>query len=152
MKPFRFPLQAVKTVRVNHERKALEAFALAQAEYEKHAALRRAIEKEIDTVLTCRREMLAKTTSSEAIHVMQQGLRALHEALQRCQLELQKAQVVLEAKSKALLEARQKREVIDKLHDKQLAQHDAQVARDEQKTSDEFATLKSMGNLALKWR
>ncbi|MBM3832094.1 MAG: flagellar export protein FliJ [Verrucomicrobia bacterium] len=152
MKPFRFPLQAVRTVRVSQEQKALEAFSRAQAQVEQIATRKRGILSEIEGVYNQRRERLSRVASSEEIQVMQQGLRALHEALRRCQVELQAAEAILADKSKALLEARQKREVIEKLHDKQRASHLAEASKAEQRTSDEFATLKSIGNLAMRWR
>ena len=152
MRPFRFSLQAVLTVRLNRESKALEAFAKAQAAFEAIAANFRLIQKEIDETLGQRRDALKTAASSEAVQQMQQGLRALKEAAQRCQAELQKAQAILDEKSSVLLEARRDREVVDKVRQKQLARHQLKAARDEQKAHDELATLKSMGNLALKWR
>lgn len=152
MKPFQFSLQAVMTVRASEERKALEAFSLAQAQFEKIAAWHREIQKQIEDVFDSRREILRKAVSSQEVQIMQQGLRALQETLQRCRLEMQKAQVILTEKSRVLLEARQKREVIEKLREKQLASYLDRVAKAEQKTADDFATLKSIGNLALKWR
>ena len=48
MKPFRFSLQAVLTIRQNQERKALEAFALAQRAFAEAEARLQAIRNEID--------------------------------------------------------------------------------------------------------
>ena len=152
MRPFRFSLQAVLTVRMNRESKALEAFAKAQAEFEAIAANFRLIQKEIDDSLGQRRDALKSSTSSEAVQQMQHGLRALKEAARRCQAELERTQAILDEKSRVLLEARREREVVDKVRQKQLARHQLQAGREEQKAHDELATLKSMGNLALKWR
>jgi flagellar export protein FliJ len=152
MKRFRFPLQAVMTIRVNAEAKALEAFAQAQTEVQKIQLRQQAIQREIAGGFGTRTEWLHKSVSSEEIQKLQQGIRMLQEAMRRCQAELQKAQAVLEAKKKILLETRQQREIIDKLYDKQLANHNAQIAQTEQRLLDDFATMRSMGNVALKWK
>ncbi len=152
MKSFRFPLQAVLTVRLNQERKALEAFAWAQTEFEKVAARHRRIQSEIEEVFGVLRNVFQRAATSQELQQMQHGLRALQETERRCRVEVQKAQAALDVKSRALLEARQKREVLDKIHGKQLTGYRVHVARAEQKVADEFAILKSVGNMALKWR
>ncbi|MBI4659592.1 MAG: flagellar export protein FliJ [Verrucomicrobia bacterium] len=152
MKPFRFPLQAVLTLRLNQENKALEAFALAQAEVERNASQVRQLRQEIDETLACRRDVLKSAASSEDLQQIQHGLRTLQDALRRWQADLQKAQAVLDEKSQIMLKARQEREIVEKVYHRQLARHKVQAARLEQKALDEIATLKSIGNFALKWR
>jgi len=140
------------TVRMNAESKALEAFAQAQSEVQKILARQRAIQQEIDGGFHSRSDLLRKSVNSDEIQQLQHGIRVLQEAMRRCQVELQKAEAILQEKKRALLEARQKREIIDKLYEKQLANHNAQVAQAEQKDLDDFATMRSIGNLALKWK
>ena len=152
MKTFRFPLQAVLTVRQNQENKALEAYAFAQAGFEKIAARFRRIHQEIEDLFDSRRAALKAIASSEDMQHMQQGMRALQETARLCQTELDKAQAMLEEKSRELLRARQGREVVEKVHQRQFARHQLQVARQEQRTVDDLATLKSIGEFALKWR
>ena len=152
MKPFRFTLQAVLTVRLHRETKALEAFAFAQAQLERIAARFQQIQKEIDDAFECRRDALKSAASSEDLQQMQQGIRALQENSRRCRAELEKAQVIVEEKSRILLQARQEREVVEKVHQRQLTRHRLQATRMEQKGLDDLAALKSMNNLALKWR
>lgn len=152
MKHFRFSLQAVLTVRLNQESKALEAFASAQTECQRIGARYQRIQDEIEQVFGLRRTVFRKAASSENLQQMQQGLRALQETERRCLAELQEAQANRDEKSKVLLEARQKREVVEKIQQKQRASFDVQMVRAEQKAADEFATLKSIGSLASKWR
>jgi flagellar export protein FliJ len=152
MKPFRFTLKAVQTVRANTERKALEAFALAQAEVERIAARKRTIDGEIDVLLAARVDVLKRPASADDIQRMQQGVRALRFQQQQCAAEMQNAKTIVDLKSRALLDARQKREVVDKIHDKQRAKHHAHMAQIEQKTLDDFAVMQAAGRAALKWR
>lgn len=152
MRRFRFPLQAVLTIRENEEKKALEAFASAQSEVEKIAVRQRALRTAIDELFGCRREAFERTTSSEELQQMQNGLRSLQQNLQQCELELQKAQRVLAEKTRLLLEARQKREVVEKVYDKQLASYKLHAARAEQKVLDDLATMKPAGAIGLRWK
>jgi flagellar protein FliJ len=152
MKRFRFPLQAVMTVRAHAENKALEAFAQAQAEVQRILARQQAIQHEIDRNFGARTDLLTKSVPSGEIQRLQQGIRVLQDALRRCLAELQKAEAVQDEKKTVLLDARQKRQVIDKLYEKQLASHNAQALQAEQRALDDFATMRSDGNLALRWK
>ena len=152
MKPFRFPLQAVLTLRMNQENKALETFARALAVFERLAAQVRTLQGEIDGVLGQRRDLLRHAAPARDVQQLQQALRGLQQNLRGYQAEMEKAKAVMDEKAQALAEARQKREVVEKLEEKQMASYEARFARAEQKSLDEFATLKTVGNLALKWK
>lgn len=152
MKRFRFPLQAVLTIRENEEKKALEVFATAQAEVEKIAVRQRALRRAIDELFGCRREAFGRTTSSEEFQQMQNGLRSLQQNLKQCELDMYRAQAVLTEKTRLLLEARQKREVVEKVYDKQLAAYKLHAARTEQKVIDDLATMRPAGAIGLKWK
>ena len=152
MKAFRFPLQAVLTIRLNQESKAQEAFVRAQTELQQLTARQREIRQAIEEAQGLRRDILKKSANCGNIQRLQQGLTALHGRMRQCEAELQKAQAVLDAKSRDLLEARQKREIVEKLYEKQFAQYQAAATRAEQKVLDDLATLKSIGSFALKWK
>ena len=130
----------------------MEAFARAQIEHERNLTKQREIQGELEELFERRRDSLRKAVPSEEMHAMQLGHRALEEAMRLCRLELQKTQATLDEKSKALFQARQKREAIEKINEKQLAGYRAHVSRQEQKLADDLATMKSLGALALKWR
>lgn len=152
MKPFRFTLQAVHTVRANEEKKALEAFAHAQADVQKLLGIQQRLQTEIESLLADRSETLKRPASADAIQRMQIGVKALNFQLHQCNADLQKAVAISEEKSRLLLAARQKREVVDKLHNKQLARHTAHEAKIEQKTIDDFSAMKASGRASVKWR
>ena len=140
------------TIRVNQERNALEAFAEAQRALETAEARLRSIRNEIDELHGTRRDALRKRATSESLHQMQHGLRALQEQIVQAQANVEKEQVVVNERSQALLGARKKREVVEKLYHKRHASHSAQVARAEQRALDDFATLQSVGGFAMKWQ
>jgi flagellar export protein FliJ len=152
LKPFRFSLQAVMTIRVNQEAKALEAFARAQAELELVLARRLRLHAELESGFAQQRKMFEGAVSAEELQRLQKGLRVLHESIARCETEVRKAQAVVEERTRALLEARQKREVMEKLYEKQLANHQAEVARLEQRMADEFAAMRPAADSVLKWK
>ena len=140
------------TIRVNQEKKALEALAEAQRALETAEARLRAVRHEIDELHGARRDALKNRATSESLHQMQHGLRALKEQIVQAQADVEKEQGVVNERSQALLDARKKREIVEKLYDKKHASHSAGVARAEQRVLDDFATLKSVGGLALKWQ
>ncbi len=140
------------TIRLNQEKKALEAFAEAQRALETAEARLRAVRHEIDELHGSRRDALRIRVTSENLHQMQHGLRALKEQLVQAQGNVQKEQGVVNERSQVLLDARKKREVVEKLYDKKRASHSAEVARAEQRILDDFATLKSVGGFAMKWQ
>lgn len=152
MKPFRFSLQAVLTIRVNQERKALESFAQAQRALEAAETRFRAIRNDIDELHGARRDVLRKMAVSESLQQMQHGLRALQERIIGAQADVQKERAVVADRSRTLLEARKRREVVEKLYHKRRATHAIQAVRAEQRVLDDFATLKGVGGLAMKWR
>ncbi|MCF7762461.1 MAG: flagellar export protein FliJ [Verrucomicrobia bacterium] len=152
MKPFRFSLQAVLTIRQNQERKALEAFALAQRAFAEAEARLQAIRSEIDELHGARRDVFVRSVSSESLQVMQHGLRALQNRIPAAQEQVEKARGVAVRRSAELLEARKQREVVEKLYDKRRAAHAVDAGRAEQKALDEFASYKSAGGLAMKWQ
>jgi flagellar export protein FliJ len=152
MKRFKFPLQAVLTVRSNEERKALEAFSKAQAEVERIVSRKDAAQRQIDELFAKRQEVLTRPATAQDIHRMQNSVKALQLQLQQCNIELEKARIVLAQTSRALLDARQKREVVDKVFEKQLANYKTHAAQLEQKLIDDIATMKGFGGAGLRWR
>jgi flagellar protein FliJ len=152
MKPFRFPLQAVLTVRANQEARAKEAYVRARADVETATLVCRALDEEIQTVGAGRLSPLNAPIRSEQIQQTQTGLRLLHEKLRARQAELQKLQSLLDEKWKLYLEARIKKEAVEKIRERQWAGHKIDLSREEQKNLDEIALLNTAGSLAFKWK
>ena len=59
-------------------------------------------------------------------------------------------QRAVDEKWRQLVLARQRREVVGKVHDRQLAAHEAEAVRSDQLSMDEMAALRGAGALAYK--
>ena len=152
MKAFHFPLQAVLTVRENQENKALEAFGHAQANFHRVLLRHNSTRQALDEALEQRRQTQTRAASSQELQQLLQGLRAIQRRLRDCEAELEKAKTVVAARSRDLIEARKHREVIERVFEKQHTRHRIEAGRAEQKALDDLAALKSVGNLAFRWK
>ena len=152
MRAFHFPLQAVLTVRENQEHKALEALGHAQAQLHRLLLQQTAARKAIEDAFDQHRQAQGRHANSEDFQHLQQGLRVLQRRLRDCDAEVEKSRKEVAARSRHLMEARQHREVIERVFEKQLARHHLETSRAEQKALDELSALKSVGNLAFRWK
>ena len=152
MKAFQFPLQAVLTVRENQENKALERFGQAQAQLHRVLLQQTATRKALDHTFDQRRQTQGRSANSEEFHQLQQGAKALQRRLRDCETEAEKAKSEVAARSRDLVEARKQREIIERVFEKQLARHQLEAGRAEQKALDDLVALKSFGTLAFRWK
>ena len=152
MRAFHFPLQAVLTVRENQEHKALEAFGHAQAALHRLLRHQAEVRQTIEEAFDQRRSAHGRSTNSEEFQHLQQGVRALQRRQRECELEVEKSKKEVAARSRDVMEARKQREVIERVFEKQLARHRLETSRAEQKALDEVSALKSVGNLAFRWK
>lgn len=143
MKRFHFTLQAVLTVRERQEQVAGERYA--QALCARVAARERltVAERECAAAADRQREQAqAGATAGELFRAVAYA-RAADELRQRRAGELAAAERVTTQRLEEWLAARQKREAVERLRGRQLAQHARAVAASEQKMLDELATQRS---------
>lgn len=150
MKPFEFSLQALATVRGNEETRAREAYAHAVRLHRQIAAKQQEIESGIHENLVECGQAFGQGVHAEKVAQIQATLRVLRARLKEFSAEAAQLQAAVDEKWRQLVLARQRREVVGKLHDRQLAAHQAEEARAEQTGLDEMATLRGAGALAYK--
>ena len=143
MKPFQFSLNTVLDVRSNEERIASEAHAVAQEALEAILMQRRLVEQAIESNLSACRQAFDGQVKSGTIAQLQSALRELRAQLEMLEPEVQRLQEEADAKWQVLLQARQRREALDKLKEKQHAAHLKEGARTEQKAMDEMMVLRA---------
>lgn len=148
MKPFKFTLQSVRTVRQRHEQEAMEAYARALLERMRALAQLEDAERELSA------------GQAEWQRTAQQGCRAAEMArhAEHCQaLSRQRdgrAALLSEAERRAnaalkqMLLARQQREAVDTFLSKQQLAYDRALTREEQKFLDELAQRRPDNSLA----
>lgn len=138
MKPFRFTLEAVRTLRKRQEQEAMEAYAAAVATRQKALEGLREAERECEAAWAMSRER--KAGGAPAAHLSQvEDYCRLAEEFKKCCAEM-----VVEAQRKTdlalekLLAARQAREAVDKFRQRQRDRYKRELAREEQKVLDEI--------------
>ncbi|MBL67959.1 MAG: hypothetical protein CMO74_05835 [Verrucomicrobiales bacterium] len=142
MKPFEFNLQSVRDLREGEESRARERYARAMQEMKAFNLRRRKVEQEIEDNLQATRKESAGRMESGRMATLRAMHKALKEQLVALEPEEQRLRRSLDEKSKQLLAARQKREALDKLHDKQKDAHDRESARLDQLALDEMVTMR----------
>ena len=142
MKPFQFSLNTVLDVRSNEEQIARAAQAVAQEALEAILMQRRSVEEAIESNLSACRQAFDGQVKSGTIAQLQSALRELRVQLETLEPEVQRLQEEADAKWQALLQARQRREALEKLKNKQHSVHLKHEVHTEQQAIDEMVLLR----------
>ena len=143
MKRFEFNLQSVRDLRDSEESRARAEYAQAMRLMEAFNIRRREIEQAIEDNLKECREECGRPTRSDLLTSLRDMLVALKDRIKALEPEEAELKKLVAGKWQNLVTARQKREALDKLRDKQKRAHDHQSARHEQKDIDEMATQRA---------
>lgn len=148
MKPFRFNLQALLTLRQRQEHLALEQYAqtlLHQQQARNHLA---AVERELVGAWTALGSHLAQGCRVATARHSRDYCTALE--LRRHQAENALAHTTLQVQRalETTHDARRQREVVDKLRERQLRAHSREAAMAEHKLLDEMAGRRPHATLA----
>jgi flagellar export protein FliJ len=139
MKTFQFTLEAVRTLRQRQEREALEDYISALLARQRALNLVESIDQSIGLDFAQMRQLLAGGCSAAQAAQAQNYHRALEMKRDAAAVALAQAERRLNESSKAMLAARQQREMVEVYREKQHAQHQRLELREEQKIMDEFA-------------
>ena len=143
MKRFEFNLQSVRDLRDSEESRARAEYAQAMRLMEAFNIRRREIEQAIEDNLKECREECGRPTRSDLLTSLRDMLVALKDRIKALEPEEAELKKLVASKWKNLVTARQKREALDKLRDKQKQAYDHQSERHEQKVIDEMATQRA---------
>jgi len=148
MKPFRFTLESVATVRRRQEQKAMEKYAQSLQ------AQRRAMDglTQMEQELSACWQTLRTQLSGGCIAAKAAQVQSYESLLMQRRVEAQRAVELAERRVNAdlqgMLKARQQREIVDNYFDKQKDAHDREGGRVEQKELDELAGRRRISSLA----
>jgi flagellar export protein FliJ len=142
MKQFQFSLNTVLGVRSNEEQMAAERHATAQEALEAMLMQRRLVEEAIESNLAACQQAFDGQVKSGTIAHLQAALKELRAQLEVFRPEEQRLQAEADAKWQELLQARQRREALEKLKNKQHAVHLKHEVHTEQKAIDEMVLLR----------
>jgi len=147
MKPFNFSLSTVLQVRETEEQQARENHATAQEALDALLMQQRLVEEAIESNLAACRQAFDGQVRSGTIAHLQAALRELRVQLEAFQPEVQRLSTEAQARFQELLQARQRRESLEKLKDKQHTAHRQHEARSEQQAIDELVLLRETAGL-----
>ena len=150
MKKFRFSLETVQNIRATQENRAREEYAQAVRLMEELQERRRQIQEAIGENLERGRKAFGERPHSGFLASLQQTLRDLRISMEVLEPESQKLQASVDEKWELLMKARQKREVMDKLEEKQRSAYEQAEAREEQLAVDELSTQREAAGWAPK--
>ena len=150
MKPFNFSLKTVLEVRFNEEQSASDVYARARGEVEALQLHWRALGGAVDANLTACRSAFDGQAQSGDLAQLQGSLRSLRAQLAELEPELLRLQGVMDEKWQLLLEARQRREALEKMRDKKQTLHQREARRTEQNAIDEMVLLREASGMATK--
>lgn len=148
MKPFRFPLEVLRTIREQQEQAAQQRFAAALAASETAA---RRVRENLRELEACWRAV-KHTVKADALMSEVIRLRDFADLIEQRQAELEReltaARTAAEKAAAAMRLAMRDREIIEQLHHRRFGAHRLEVAREEQKALDELAGRKSAPGLS----
>ncbi len=150
MKPFEFKLKTVLEVRVNEETRSGKLYSEAKTFLEEALTQQCAVEEAIESnLIACQQAFDGQAATGTLAH-LQTALRELRGQLGELEPIVAERQELVDTKWKELLAARQRREALEKMRDKQLAEFEQGAARAEQKNIDEMVLLREAGGFAQK--
>ena len=145
---FRFTLEAVHTLRQRAEQQALETYAGALLH--RHRALEQLDRAEHDFAVNCSllNERAARGCAAGEWSQLRQFNRSLEAHRRAAAQALAEAEREVNAALGRLLQARQQREVVDKLHERQRQHFDRELAREERRELDDLVARRGSWRLS----
>lgn len=148
MKPFRFPLKAVLTLRTRMEREALEAYARALADLRQTEEALDALQRERVEVMARLREATILGSVAAELMRMRHYQRYLRRQEGFCLEAIQQAKQVARRALEKVLAARQQREAVEHLRARHLDRHRRAQEREDQRLLDERAVMNNTAVLS----
>ena len=145
MKSFDFKLKTVLEVRVNEEVRAGEVHSEAKSFLEEALSQYQAVEEAIESNLTACKQAFEGQVASGTLSHLQTALRELRRQLEDLEPVVAERQSLVDTRCKELLQARQRREALEKMRDRQQDEFEQGLVRSEQQAIDEMVLLREAG-------
>ena len=145
MKSFDFKLKTVLEVRVNEEVRASEVHSEAKSFLEEALSQYQAVEVAIESNLTACKQAFEGQVASGTLSHLQTALRELRRQLEGLEPVVAERQSLVDTRCKELLQARQRREALEKMRDRQQDEFEQDLVRSEQQAIDEMVLLREAG-------
>jgi len=145
MKSFDFKLKTVLEVRVNEEVRAGEVHSEAKSFLEEALSQYQAVQEAIESNLTACKQAFEGQVASGTLSHLQTALRELRRQLEDLEPVVAERQSLVDTRCKELLQARQRREALEKMRDRQQDEFEQDLVRSEQQAIDEMVLLREAG-------
>ncbi len=139
MKPFRFTLNAVRSLRERQEQQALDGYAKASLAHQQALSRMAIAQHDLEAAWTEARRKLAAGVPAPQIAQLQAYTRSVESRRKVCEESVAQSLCALNQAWQKFSTARQQREVMDRYHKTQKAQHDRLMQAEEFKMLDEIA-------------
>ena len=151
MKPFRFSLEVLRTVRERQERSAMEKYARATIARQKAMDGLRAALNAVDTAWSELQKRVALGSPAGEVSRDRLHCQELEARQKLCESSLRKTEEEVDSAWRGWVFARQQRETVDRVREIQKTDHDKWLQQEEQKLLDEMAGRKP-GRFSHKFR
>jgi flagellar export protein FliJ len=139
MKPFRFNLQVVRTLRQRREQQMMQRYALSLRAQRQAVVRLQLVQHELESAWRQWHATLLAGCPAAATTQAQRFFEVLEARRQDCLAAVRQSEQELQAALQAMLTARQEREAVDVFFDHQRQQHDRALQQEERKALDEMA-------------
>jgi flagellar protein FliJ len=136
---FDFGLERVRRVRAHDEDRAKEELATSLAHRERREAQLRAVAAQLDAARGTAADLQAPAMDIALLRARQAYVERLERTRLVTALEVDRAEAEVDARRSVVTAASRKREVLDRLHDRQFAAHRLELGRAEGIRLDEIA-------------
>ncbi|HWQ92805.1 MAG TPA: flagellar export protein FliJ [Clostridia bacterium] len=150
MKPFRFPLQPLRSLREHKEESVRERYAHTLRVSEEAAARAHAAAVELTACWTSLGQQLSTGVNSAELKHARAWCTQLETCLKERTASLQQARQAVNKVFQELVVATRERETLDRFYDKRRGAHDRESQRQDQKMLDEMAIQVSQIALPLR--
>tara|TARA_Y100000588_G_scaffold303999_1_gene326670 strand:+ start:927 stop:1382 length:456 start_codon:yes stop_codon:yes gene_type:complete len=150
MKSFDFKLKTVLEVRVNEEARASEVHTEAKNFLKEVMRQYQAVEEAIESNLTACKQAFEGQAASGTLSHLQTALRELRRQLGDLEPVVAERQGLVDMRCKELLQARQRREALERMRDRQQSEFEQGLVRSEQQAIDEMVLLREAGGFGQK--
>jgi len=150
MKPFRFTLEALHTLRQRQEQLALESYGKALEVRRAASARLQTVQAQLTGEWRWWQERFTQGVTAVEIAQGRDYCNLLEQRRRECKAEVDAAQQQVDRTWEALVVARQQREAVEKYHQRQRQRYDRELHREEQKILDEMAGRRTVGTVVWK--
>ena len=143
MKRFKFRLEAVETIRKRKEEDALQLLARARGELQTAIDRRNSLSSALAQALDRRAALANSAVSPDVFAVEEAFISGTKVRIQHAEIQIHRANRIVERATRAYLHARRDTTVIEKIKESDLQEFKKERSRAEMKEADELSSIRA---------